>query len=420
MKTLLKLSIVLAILGVAGAASYSPVTAYLKERNKVNYRTSKVALGDLIEEVNSTGEVKPVLSVLVGSFVSGPIEELYVDFNDRVKEGEILAKVDPRIYEAAVARDNATLKTAQAEVARIKALLLQAQRNEVRAVRLRDENPDYMSDTEMDTYRFNRVSLEAQLEVAEASVSQAQANLKNSQTNLDYTEIVSPVDGTVIERKIDPGQTLASQFQAPELFVIAPEMDQRMHIYASVDEADIGLIRAAAEEDRPVTFTIDAYPDDLFKGTIHQIRMSSSATSNVITYPVVVEAPNADLKLMPGMTANISFEVARRESVKKIPNAALRFYPDREQVRPEDHKIIDGTEFEQEQEQLADATGIRSASEIAEASERRRRRHVWQVDPATNLLRAVAVVTGISDSRYTELISGEIDEGAELVIDIDQ
>src|SRR5262249_52037125 len=148
-----------------------------------------------------------------------------------------------------------------------------------------------------------------------------------SQAQLRYTNIKAPVDGIIINRKIDPGQTLAAQFQAPELFVVAPDMRTKMYVHASVDEADIGLIHEAQRKDLPVTFTVDAYPDDLFEGMIEEIRLSSTTTQNVVTYPVIVAAPNPDLKLLPGMTASISFEVNRRADIIKIPNSALRYFP---------------------------------------------------------------------------------------------
>src|SRR5262249_35270251 len=153
-------------------------------------------------------------------------------------------------------------------------------------------------------------------------------------------EIRAPVDGVVIDRKIDPGQTLAAQFQTPELFIIAPDMKKEMYVMASVDEADIGLIRRAQESNQPVHFTVDAYPDDLFEGKIGQVRMNSTTTQNVVTYPVVVTAPNPDMKLMPGLTANISFQISEKKDTIRIPNAALRFYPKPEQVRPEDRLLL--------------------------------------------------------------------------------
>ena len=274
----------------------------------------------------------------IGTFVSGPITELLVDYNDKVKKGQLMARIDPRIYKASVLRDKASLATAKANVSKAKALLEQARNDEQRAKALREINEEYLADTTMDQYKFNRISLEAQLEIAKASVQQAEANLSNSEINLGYTEITSPCDGIVIDRKIDEGQTLAAQFTTPELFVVAPDMDKEMYIYASVDEADIGYIRDAEHHKQPVEFTVEAYQEDLFKGTVYQIRMNPTTVQNVVTYPVVIKAPNADLKLMPGMTANISFKVEERKDIVRIPNAALRFYPKSMQVRPEDKK----------------------------------------------------------------------------------
>ncbi|MCC6494498.1 MAG: efflux RND transporter periplasmic adaptor subunit [Pirellulales bacterium] len=357
--------------------------------------------------VNSTGEVKPVLSVSVGSFVSGPIIKLHVEFNDRVKKDQLLAEIDPRIYVAAVQRDKASLATRIADVERTKALLQQATNDENRSIALRKENPDFISQAEIDRFHFNRLSLKAQLDVADAAVEQAQATLENSEANVDYTKITSPVDGIVINRKIDPGQTLAAQFQTPELFIIAPDMDKKMYIFASVDEADIGFIREAQERRRPVHFTVAAYPDDLFTGEVEQIRFSSTVTSNVVTYPVVVAAPNADLKLLPGMTADLSFEIEEKPNVLCVPNAALRFYPEPRQVRTEDRKLLDGTETPDEEDQEL------SAKQKAEAGEKRNRRHVWVQEG--EFLRAIEITTGLSDNRYTEIVKGDLEEGQKLV-----
>jgi HlyD family secretion protein len=402
---------VLTILAVSTAVSYQPLLAYWKERNRTKYREASVTHGSIIAVVNSTGTVKPVLAVSVGSFVSGPIEELYVDFNAEVSKGDLLAKIDPRLYQANVARDRAMLANQEAQVNRVKALLQQAMNDEERAVALRAENPQYISDTEMDKFKFSRMSLEAELAVAESSVGQAAANLENSEANLAYTQIRSPVDGIVIDRKIDPGQTLAAQFQTPELFVVAPDMRERMHVFASVDEADIGMIREAKRLKHPVRFTVDAYPDDLFDGEIHQIRSSSTTTQNVVTYPVVVVASNLELKLLPGMTASLSFQVGTSHGVLRIPNAALRFFPQREQVRPEDRKLLDGAEEAQAEGDLQSTK--QSATEKAEIARDRNHRHVWVIDG--DFLRAVEVTTGLSDHRFTELISGELVDGQKLV-----
>ena len=388
--------------------------AYLKERNRPHYQEVEAARGDIVSVVNSTGTVQPVLRVQVGTFVSGPITELLVDFNDRVKKGQLMARIDPRIYKATVSRDTATLATAKANVAKTKALLEQARLDERRAQDLRAINEEYLADTMMDQYKYNRISLEADLDIAHASVKQAEASLENSKTNLGYTDIISPYDGIVIDRKIDEGQTLAAQFTTPELFVVAPNMDKEMYVYASVDEADIGFIRDAEERKQPVEFTVDAYPEDLFKGTVHQIRMNPTTEQNVVTYPVVVKTPNPELKLMPGMTATISFQVEDRKDVVKIPNAALRFYPKPSQVRPEDKGILEGEDKKDADDDKDDGVvEDRSAADVAKAGRQRHKRHVWVVDG--DFLRAIEITIGTSDSKFSELISGDIEPGQKLV-----
>ena len=185
------------------------------------------------------------------------------------------------------------------------------------------------------------MSLEAQLVVAEANVEQGKANLDNSIANLNYTDIRSPEDGIIIDRKIDSGQTVAATFQTPDLFVVAPDMKKKMLVYASVDEADIGHILDAQQTNQPVRFTVDAFPDDLFEGQIYQVRQSATITQNVVTYPVIVESPNPDMKLRPSMTASISFQLREKDKVLRVPNAALRFFPQREQVHPDDRKLLE-------------------------------------------------------------------------------
>ncbi len=418
MRFFVKLLLVLAVLGGIGAAAVTPLQKYWKERNRPSFRTAAVTSGRIVSVRNSTGTIKPVLSVQVGSFVSGPIVELNVDFNDEVKEGDVLAKIDPRIYEAVVARDRAVLATRKADLERAVALLTQAENNEERALALRGDGRDFISDSELDQYKFNRSSLKAQCKVAEATIESAEANLKNSLLNLEYTEITSPVDGIIIDRKIDPGQTLASQFQTPELFVVAPDMRKEMHVFASVDETDIGLIRAAKERGEPVEFTVDAYQEDLFVGTIWQIRMSSTTTQNVVTYPVLISAPNPELKLLPGMTAKISFQIEAKDDVLKIPNAALRFFPKREIVREQDRKLLDGSHFDSDDENKDDnlSDSMISASDKVEAGRKSHRRHVWVVDG--DFLKAIEVTTGISDSKFTELVSGELTDEQKLVTGI--
>jgi HlyD family secretion protein len=448
MRTFIVLSIVAVVLGTAAAAGYKPAMEYLQKQNAPRWKTAAVARGEIISVVNATGTIKPILQIAVGAFVSGPIDAEFqitdhqgnklvskngekkhiVEFNEEVKKGDMLAKVQDRIYLANRDRDKANLASREADLTRVQALLWQAKRDEWRALELRDKNDKFIAQAETDKAQFARISLEAQEKLAAAAVKQAAAQLEFSQAQLDYCDILAPVDGIIINRKIDPGQTLAAQFQTPELFVIGPKMRERMHVHASVDEADIGLIKKAQIERRPVSFTVDAYPDMLFddevfkdidaefkRVQIAEVRMSSTTTQNVVTYPVVVETPNPNLDLMPGMTAAISFEVDRRTDVLKIPNSALRYYPQVQHVRPQDKPLLEGRQdAEKADEELPDS-GL-AAKERADARKKRSRRHVWVQDGYK--LRAVEVETGISDSYFTEMVSGDLKSGDALVIGI--
>jgi HlyD family secretion protein len=411
MRLLLRWLLILVLVGGVAAAVAVPTYQWWRKASEPHYTTAAVSRGRVESVVNSTGTVKPVRTVTVGSFVSGPIAKVYVDYNSEVKKGDLLAEIDPRLLSPVVDRDQAALKTAEAEKARVEALLKQAVRNEERARKLAEVDKRYLSEAEMDQFHFNRLSLEAQLEFAAASITQAKATLKNSQANLEYTKIISPVDGIVIERKVDPGQTVASSFQTPELFIVAPDMKKSMHVYASVDEADIGRIREAEQQKKPVKFTVDAYPEEVFPGFIFQVRKNSSTNQNVVTYPVIIEAENQQLKLMPGMTASISFQIEVKEDVLRVPSAALRFVPQLARVRPEDRKYLDGTTTTGS----ADGTsGVRmSANQKAELAKRRSKRVVWVQDG--ELLRAVPVTLGLTDNQHAELLDGDLSEGQELV-----
>ena len=418
MKTFFKIFLGLSVLGGLGTGGYFGALEYWKRTNKVEWREAEVERGSIVSKVNATGEVKPILSVPIGSFVSGPITNLYVEFNSEVKEGDLLAEIDTRIYDAALQRDTATLVSAEAELSRVSAQLELARRNEERAKLLQAENTDFVSQAELDQLVFATRGLEAGVELAKASIEQAKASLQNSRTNLDYTKIKSPVDGIVIDRKIDEGQTLAAQFQTPELFVIGKDMRREMHLYVSVDESEIGLIKAAQQEGSPVEFRVYAYPEQLFEGHIVEIRMSSATTQNVVTYPVIVSVANPDLKLVPGMTAEVSFEVDREEDCVLIPNAALRFFPEAKRVREEDQGLIDGTSFDNLQEE--ESSGRLSASERVESQRKRKKRHVWVLDSEKDgeKLRAIEIETGLTDSRFTELVSGDLKPSQKLVTGI--
>lgn len=424
MKLIAKIAAVVVLLGIAGKASQPWVTNWWKERNRVTFRTASVEDGTIREVIIATGEVKPVLEVQVGTFVSGPIAELHADFNDEVRKGDLLAKVDPQIYDAAVARDRAALANRQADVARVEAQLQRAERDLERARGLREENPDYISDTEMDRYRFERLGLVAQLGVANAGVDQARANLLTSEANVGYTKITSPVDGMVINRLIDEGQTLAAGFQTPQLFTIAPDMRKKMLVYASIDETDLGRVRMAKEweeanPDEPgaVTLSVQSYPDDVFNARIEEIRMSSTVNQNVVTYPVVLAVANPELKLLPGMTADLTFRIKQREGVRKIPNSALRYLPDIKLVREEDKKLLEG--FSEDEEEDDTEGPEMTVEERVEASRKRSKRHVW-VEGEDNKLKAVEVIVGINDNRFTELMEGDVDDSTKLVVGVEK
>ncbi len=422
MLRLLRWLVVLGVIGGAGAAVVAPLRSWWQLRTVPRYLTADVSRGRVETVVNSTGTVKPVRSVSVGAFASGPIAEIYVDFNSTVKKDMLLARIDPKLAKAALDRDQAALdrdlaglRTQKADRNRLQALLQQARNNEDRARKLVAVNKDYLSETDMDQYHFARVTGEAQVELAEANVAQAEANvalsranLANSQANLDYTNIYSPVDGIVIERKVDRGQTVAASFQTPELFIIAEEMDRHMFVFASVDEEDIGMIRAAEQGKREVKFTVDAYPGDLFSGSIYQVRNNSTTTQNVVTYPVVIDAPNPDMKLRPGMTANISFQIDAKDDVLRVPVAALRFVPLPAQVRPEDRHYLEGPTGGR-----AEGGMKPSAAEKVERARGRQQRHVWVHDG--DLLRAVPVKLGLIENQFAELLEGDLGEGQAVV-----
>lgn len=460
MKFPFKTLLVLLVLGVLAGGAYFLLAPKIREWQKVHYRHEEVTRGDIITMVNATGKVEPVTTITVGTFVSGPLDDVFVDFNDgivgeenesggpvhliahglgslsltgiggphasathtltaahlaksgSVKLATLLAKIDPQIYEAAVLQQQAQLDNRLAEQERVRFLMQQAERNNERAKKLRAKDKRYISDTEVDQYHFEYEALKAQFKLARASVAQARGALEKAQADLQYTDIYSPVDGVIINRKVSEGQTVAAGFQTPELFVIAPKLD-KMHISATVDEADIGLVAKAKERKWPVKFTVDAHPEQLFTGTIYQIRMSATTTQNVVTYPVIIKTDNPEGKLMPEMTANLSFQVAERKNKIRIPNAALRFYPDRSQVRKEDLSILDGTDRIDEDE---DSQPEMTAIEKAENRKNMRRRHVWVEDGDSGRLRAVEIFTGESNNSYTEMLEpGELREGDQLV-----
>lgn len=419
MRRLFRWLLILTVLTGTVAAGYGPAVEYWKKRNQTQWRVAEVVTGNITAVVNATGKAQPVRKITVGSFVSGPIDTSVpmVGYNAEVTKGQLLAKIDTRIYEANLKRDLASLESRKADQRKAAAQLMQAKRDLDRAMKLRQEDKSFIAQAEMDKFYFTVLSLEAQEALAVASVSVADAQLSFSQAQMEYCEIRAPESGIVTHRMIEPGQTLAAQFQAPELFVIAPNLRERIDLLVSVDEAEIGLIRRAHDKQLPVTFTVDAYTDELFEGKIVEVRMNATTSQNVVTYPVIVSSSNPELKVLPGMTASISFQVDQRAGVVKIPNSALRFFPNPKQVRKEDRPLVEGTvEATDEEGKAVQSERSLSAVERAEVRRKRNIRHVWIAEG--DLLRAIPVETGLSDSQFTEMTSGDLKVGDKVVIGV--
>lgn len=284
------------------------------------FRTAAVEEGDIRVSISATGTLSALSTVDVGSEVSGRLTEVLVDFNDRVSKGQILARIDPSTFEAQIQQGDASIASARAALETARATLRNAELDFNRKQQLSQQALVARSD--LDQSRAARDQARAQVAQAEAQIRQQQASTQNARLNLGRTVIRSPVDGVVLNRAVEPGQTVAASLQAPVLFKIAEDLSQ-MEIVLAVDESDIGQVKPG----QAATFTVDAFPDRQFKGEVRQVRIAATNTNNVITYPVVIAVDNSDQALLPGMTTNAEIEVNRRDRILKVPNAALRFKP---------------------------------------------------------------------------------------------
>jgi HlyD family secretion protein len=292
-----------------------------KDKNDApRYRFGKVERGPIVATVSATGTLNPVTSVQVGTQVSGQIKELFVDFNSPVKRGQLVARIDPETFEYRVRQAQADAEAARSALGRAQVNLLNAQRELARTKELVARN--FVSAAELETRQAAYELALADVKNAQAIVAQREASLASAKVDLARTEIRAPVDGIVIKRSVDVGQTVAASLQAPELFVIAKDL-RDMQVETSIDEADVGRIRIGQR----ATFTVDAFPGRTYAGEVKQIRKAAQNVQNVVTYTVLVSAANDDGQLMPGMTANVRIVTDTRESVLKVPNAALRFRP---------------------------------------------------------------------------------------------
>ncbi len=342
------------------------------------YVTAPVDRGAIVSTFTAAGTVNPVTSVQVGTAVSGPVQELYADYNSAVKKGQLIATIDPAPFEVKVAQAEARLANARAQVQKERADLALKKVTLKRSADLAEQ--ELISRSDLDTARSGNDQAVAQLAFAEAAAKEAEAELQEARINLDYTRIRSPVDGVVVSRNVSVGQIVAASFQTPTLFVIAQDLT-KMQVDANVSESDIGQIHEGAE----ATFAVGAYPGRDFRGTIAQVRNAPQNVQNVVTYDVVIAADNSDLLLKPGMTANVTVTVSARSDALRIPLRALRFRPPGEP---------DGDD--QSKRRMTNPT-------------------VWIVRSGESLS-PVAVKTGVQNEEHAEVLSGDLHAGDELAI----
>jgi HlyD family secretion protein len=370
---------------------FAVVVLLLRDKNStIQYKTMTVEEGAITATVSATGKVNAVVTVQVGSQVSGTVQKLFVDFNSPVKKGQVVAQIDPALFQAQVEQARAKLMNDEANAEKAKVALVDAKRNLGRMEELLAKN--LIAQSDKDTAQTANDSAVAALKAAQAQVVQDRAALQLAQTNLNYTTIRSPVDGIVISRNVDVGQTVAASLQAPVLFTIAQDLTE-MQVDSSVDEADIGKVKVGQEAE----FTVDAYPDSPFYGTVHDIYNEPIIVQNVVTYDAIIRVKNPDLTLKPGMTANVTVRVGHRDGVVKLPNAALRYRPSKSRT--------------------AGAASSKPANEGKPVNEGKpaNAAEVWVLkqDKAT----PVQVTLGLSDGNFTEVVTGNLHAGDQVITD---
>src|SRR6266436_764562 len=417
---------------LAGLAAVTALFAAfgLNRGGSVQHFTAKVERGDIDDVVEATGTINAVITVQVGSQVSGTIAKLNVDFNSRVHKGDVVALIDPALFQGALLQSSADLDNAKANVAAAKANLekakaawQQTKADYDRVAQLTKDN--IMSQQQLDLAKANYDSANAAVGAAAANVTQAEAQVSQkaaaltvAQTNLNYTVIRSPIDGTVVARNVDVGQTVAASLQAPTVFTIAQDL-KKMLVYTKTDESDVGNIKLG----KAVTFKVDAFPKDTFRGVVSQVRMNPTTVQNVVTYDTIIEFDNPELKLFPGMTAYVTIPVATAQNVVKLPNTALRYKPP---MSTEEVLAIYkqyGIEVDQKQSAAADAAAERSVPQGGGTGNLPRKPKadsavVWNLH-SDNTIEPVKVSIGITDHAYTEVSSvlkGDLKESDDVVI----
>jgi HlyD family secretion protein len=412
-KKTLMIVVIIAVIA-AGALSYALL--FNRKDDKMNYVLKPVEVGDIQSIVVATGTLNPVTTVEVGSQVSGRIAELNADFNSRVKKGEIVAELDQSLFLTRVKQSEANYKSAAASLEKAKVNLENARKSFERIKDLFAKG--FASPQEKDAAEENFYANQAEVKASEARLEQALAQLESNKVDLEHTVISSPIDGIVISRNVNVGQTVAASFQAPVLFEIANDLT-KMQIDCNVDEADVGSIR----EGQRTTFTVDAFPDEVFQGKVVQVRFAPIIVQNVVTYDTIIEVHNAELKLKPGMTATVSIVVDERKDILKVPNAALRFTPD---LSPEEISKLfkkaaeqSGERREQMQEPPEGRARRESGSPMGEARQMpfmqgKKPPVVWVLNNKKQL-QPIFVVTGLSDANYTEIARGRLTKDQQVI-----
>ena len=413
-----------AVIIVTAAAIVAVVAFSLRRGDDFRHFTAAVEQGDIRDTVESTGTVNAVINVLVGSQVSGTIARLNADFNSHVHKGDILATIDSRLFVGTLKQAEADLESAKANVLAAEANLQRsrATQSQMRAELARSvglAGKGFLSQAELDLARANFETADAAVAAAQAMVKQAKGQVSQkaaavavARTNLEYTVIRSPIDGVVVARNVDVGQTVAASLQAPTIFTIAQDLT-KMLLYAKVDESDVGRIRAGQH----VTFKVDAFPQEQFQGTVREIRMNPTTIQNVVTYDTVIEFDNPDLKLFPGMTAYVTIPVATVEKVLKVSNAALRYKPPMSPERVRALYAKYGIDDKEPSPPLRDGFRPSGAGPSQEKAPKDQPVVVWKLSAAGTIV-PVKIIVGITDHTFTEVrsvVTGSLSPGDQVV-----
>jgi len=454
----------LVLILVAGSGGFGTWEFLTAKTEKIIYIFGSVDRGSVITQVEMTGTLATVTTVVVGTQVSGMVAELYADFNSEVKKGQVLARLDPALFqtqldqaeasvktdEAILSNDMAGIATANANIEKAKVDFLNTTRKDKMTKELFDEGVETRDDLDsaqasMEASNAALAATQAQLEASQAvykadqaRLDQARANLKNAQVNLEHTVITSPISGTVISRNVDRGQTVAASFSTPTMFTIGEDL-AKMQVITNTDEADVGKLKPGME----ASFAVDAYPGEIFRGTIRQVRLAATTVQNVVTYNAVIDVPNPELRLKPGMTATVKIVIEKVDNALRIPNASIRFKPALSETEMADAFKRAGEEkfygfyrnrtqgstpnierppagsmgqgFSSTDRGPRGSNGKRAGQSANGGPARGRRTPVWVVGP-DNVIRPVVVTTGLTDGVQTEVVEGKLNAGDKIIL----